>query len=191
MDYRYGASQLINTLTAWDQNISGRQVIHLIACGGTALTLLGYKESTKDVDFLVPGGREYVRLIKFLKNAGYKPVTEFGWKRTDESMIFDLYPGNKVYSTELLTSPLKRGGNKKIREWNKIYLGVLNVIDLIISKMFRGAEVDIQDSLILLKNENVDMKKLDKRYKETAKYDVGESKVLQNYRRLLERVKNE
>lgn len=82
-----------------------------------------------------------------------------------------------------------RGGSKKIREWSKIYLGVLNILDLIISKMFRGDETDIQDSLILLKNEKVDLKKLEKRYRETAKYYFGEDIVLKNLGILLARLK--
>ena len=114
-----------------------------------------------------------------------------GWKRPEENIIFDLYPGKKVYSTELLTSPLEEGGNRKVREWQKIYLGVLNPTDLIISKMFRGTEADIEDSLVLLKQEKVNLKKLERRYRETAQYDTGESKALKNFDRLLSRLKKD
>ncbi len=189
MEYRFNADALMQTLNAWDEVLPGRGRIHLVACGGTALTLLGYKEATKDVDFLVPLEKDFKRLTQFLKEAGYKQITGYGWKRPDESIIFDLYPGKTVYQTELLTSPLTREGNRKIREWNKIYLGALNTVDLIISKMFRGDEVDIQDSLILFKNEKVDLKKLEKRYRETAKYYFGEDKVLRNLEVLLTRFK--
>jgi hypothetical protein len=54
MNYRLNKNDLLSTLELWDSLIAGRGKIHLIACGGTALTLLGFKESTKDVDFLVP-----------------------------------------------------------------------------------------------------------------------------------------
>lgn len=189
MEYRLNADELVRTLTAWDDVLPGRGKIHLIGCGGTALTLLGYKESTKDVDFLVPVEKEYKGLTQFLKDAGYKSIMSYGWKRPDEKIIFDLYPGKTVYQTELLTSPLSGIGNRKIREWKKIYLGVLNPLDLIISKMFRGDEVDIQDSLILFKNEKVDLKMLEKRYRETAKYYFGEDKVLRNFDVLLVRLK--
>lgn len=70
MDYRVLADELTDTLGAWDELIPGRDRIHLIACGGTALTLLGYKESTKDVDFLVPNENEHQRLVKFLELRG-------------------------------------------------------------------------------------------------------------------------
>ena len=71
-DYRQGKSELINTLEEWDKHIPSRAKIHLIACGGTALTLLGYKESTKDVDFIVPVAKEYEILIQFLDQMNSK-----------------------------------------------------------------------------------------------------------------------
>ena len=71
-EYRFDVHGLMRTLSTWDEVLPGRGQIHLIACGGTALTLLGYKEATKDVDFLVPIEREYKRLTQFLKEVGYK-----------------------------------------------------------------------------------------------------------------------
>ena len=189
MNYRLTADELMRTLDAWDKILPGRGKICLIACGGTALTLLGCKESTKDVDFLIPVEKEYKRLTRFLAQAGYERASGCGWRRPDENIIFDLYPGKMVYQTELLTSPLARGGNKKIREWKKIYLGTLNPSDLIISKMFRGDEADIQDSLTLLKHEKIDLQKLKERYRETAKYYFGEDKALQNLEVLFVRLK--
>ena len=189
MEYRVTNEELLKTLSAWDELLPARGKIHLIACGGTALTLLGYKTSTKVVDFLVPNEKEYKKLVKFLKRAGYVRSTGYGWKRPDEVIIYDLYMGNSVYTTALLTSPLRKEGNRRIREWKRIYLGALNPIDLIITKIFRGAEVDFEDSLELLKREKIDLAKLGKRFKETAKYEVGEGKVLRNFALLLTRMK--
>jgi hypothetical protein len=90
-DYRVNAEVLMTTLIAWDDLISGRGKIHLIACGGTALTLLGYKPSTADVDFLVPVESEYRRLAGFLKSAGYEPLSGHRWKRSGEMLVFDLF----------------------------------------------------------------------------------------------------
>lgn len=181
MDYRTTPDELMMTLALWDELIPGRARIHLIGCGGTALTLLGYKESTKDVDLLVPWVREYERLIRFLERAGYQRTTTFGWHRPGEGVIYDLYPGKRVYMTELLTSPLLRGANRKIRQWKKICLGVLNTVDLIISKLFRGTAADREDCLAVLRNETVDFAELEKRYRETARYDVSEARVLRNW----------
>ncbi len=62
--------------------------------------------------------------------------------RLRRSINYDLYCGKRIYVTELLTSPLLKGGHRKIRQWKRIYLGVLNPGDLVISKLFRGTQVD-------------------------------------------------
>lgn len=90
--------------------------------------------------------------------------------------------------TELLTSPLEEGGHKVIMEFNKLYLGVLNSYDLMITKLARGAEVDYQDCLTVLQNEKLDWEKFEKRYKEAAKYSInfgiGEEKAMKNFSEL-------
>lgn len=187
-EYRVNADELMNTLKTWDALLPGKEKIHLIACGGTALTLLGYKASTVDVDFVIPNRSEHKRLTHFLEQAGYEGGGH-RWKRPGEKVVFDLFIGDAVFTTGLLDSPLDPGMNKKIYEFNKIYLGVLNSIDWIITKLFRGNEVDFQDCEILLKNEKIDMAQLDERYKETAKYETGEEKVLRNYAIFLKRLK--
>ena len=70
MDYRVLADELTETLGAWDELIPGREKIRMIACGGTALTLLGYKESTKDVDFLLPDKGEYEPACEIPRRGG-------------------------------------------------------------------------------------------------------------------------
>lgn len=187
--YRINADELIQTLAVWDELITGREKIHLIACGGTALTLLGYKPSTLDVDFLVPVENEYKRLIAFLRQAGYEQISGHRWKRPDEILLFDLFMGNKVFTTELLASPLEPGRHHKIREFKKIYLGVLNSIDLIITKLFRGTGVDMDDCQLLVTNEAINLDELNERYKETAKYEISEDKVLRNLEIFLRRIK--
>lgn len=188
MDYRIGGEELERTLQAWDGLIPGRGKVRLVACGGTALTLKGYKESTKDVDFLVPRPEEYKRLVSFLQRAGYKQVTSYGWRREGETILFDLYPGKRVYTTELLKSPLGPGGCRKWKEWKKIYVGILNSEDLMISKMFRGTETDIQDCLLLLVQEKIDLEKFERHYRETAQFEISEAKVLRNLEILLKRL---
>lgn len=191
MDYRIGVAELEQTLKAWDELIPSKGKIHLVACGGTALTLMGYKESTKDVDFLVPRLEEFKRLVSFLQKAGYKQATQYGWRREEEVILFDLYPGKRVYTTELLKSPLDRGGCRKWNEWKKIVVGILNSEDLMISKMFRGTETDIQDCLLLLSKEKIDLEKFKRHYRETAQFEISEAKVLRNLEILLMRREKE
>lgn len=188
-EYRVSADDLIKTLMAWDELITGRNKIHLIACGGTALTLMGYKISTADVDFLIPVEKEYERLTHFLKQVGYECIGGHRWKHPDEVLLFDLFSGSWVFLTELLDSPLKPGRNRKIREFKKIYLGVLNSIDLIITKLARGTGADMDDCRLLLEHEKINMTELENRYKENAKYAIpSEEKALRNFEVFLKRL---
>lgn len=69
MEYRLNKKSLLEVLSQWNGFL--KRKVHLIACGGTALTLLDIKPSTKDVDMIVPVEVEYRYLIKILKDLGY------------------------------------------------------------------------------------------------------------------------
>jgi cephalosporin-C deacetylase-like acetyl esterase len=76
MEYRVDKERLLDIISAWDGFLKRR--VHLVACGGTALTLLGIKASTKDIDLMVPELSEYEYLIGILKQLGYKSATGWG-----------------------------------------------------------------------------------------------------------------
>ena len=73
MEYRLDKYTLLEILEQWQHFL--RKKVHLIACGGTAMTLWDVKPSTKDVDFMVPNVAEHKYLIKVLKDLDYEPVT--------------------------------------------------------------------------------------------------------------------
>lgn len=93
MKYRIDKGSLMETLVVWNSYMKRR--IHLIACGGTALTLLDIKESTKDIDFIVPVESEHDYLIGVLKDIGYENRTMTGWAK-DRGFIFDLFRGSTI-----------------------------------------------------------------------------------------------
>ncbi len=190
MEYRIDKQGLFDRISVWDGFL--KRKVHLIACGGTALTLLGVKDSTKDIDFIVPNLNEYNYLIKILKQLGYKPASGAGWRRNND-FIFELFSGNRVHTTELLESPLKKEKHILVKEFTYIYLGVLNYYDLIISKLFRGAKIDMDDCLSLVKNkrEEVNLKRLKERFRETASFDVSEDKVNKNLEHFLNLLRKE
>jgi len=187
-EYRINNEQLWNILEGWDKYLP--QKVHLIACGGTALTIQGIKASTKDVDFIVPVEDEYVALVGTLQKLGYKQATGTGWSRGD-GFVFDLFRGNRVYVTGLLEPPLEKENHTFIKSFKKIYVGALNDYDLIITKMFRGTSVDIEDcqKLIEFRKESFDLKKLQDRYAEHSNYDVNPERMMQNLEGLLRRLK--
>jgi hypothetical protein len=190
MEYRINKQALLDKITAWDGFL--KRKVHLIACGGTALTLLGVKASTKDIDFILPEVEEYDYLIKILKQLGYKTASGWGWSRED-GFIFDLFRGNSVHTTELVESPLEKENNFPVKEFDRIYLGVLNYYDIITTKLFRSTSVDIDDCLLLMrsKSSEINLNLLVNRFKQTALFDVSEDRVLQNLEHFLNVLKKE
>lgn len=132
---------------------------------------------------MVPKEEEYAYLIKILKQLGYQSHTGFGWKVVGDPYIFDLYHGKRIHTTELLESPLEKDRHKLIKEWQYLYLGVLNHYDLIISKIFRASSVDVEDCLMLYqtKKNEIDFNKLEKRFKESALYHEPQERMLENW----------
>ncbi|MBU0604920.1 MAG: hypothetical protein KKH77_01380 [Candidatus Omnitrophica bacterium] len=190
MIYRIDKQGLLDSLSVWNGFL--KRKVHLVACGGTALTLLDIKASTKDIDLLMPETDEYNYLLKILKDLGYKSASGVGWAR-DDGFTFDLFRGKSVHTTELLESPLVKGNNVPVKEFSYIYLGVLNYYDLLISKLFRGTGVDMDDCMMLMKAKRteIDIARLSQRFKETASYDVSEDKVNNNLEHFIRLLKKE
>ena len=189
-EHKIDRENLLNTLSIWNSYL--RKKVHLIACGGTALTLMAIKESTKDIDLIIPEESEYKYLVRKLIDLGYKQVTQYGWQR-DDGFIFDLYPGNYIYTTGLLESPLKARNNLKYKEFSSIYLGILNIYDLIISKIFRYTYADMEDckALVKAKNKEINIEKLKKRFFETSSYDISDDKNRKNFKHFLKTLNKE
>lgn len=178
MEYRLDKDELLFELGQWNKFL--KRKVHLIACGGTALTLAGIKESTKDVDFMVPNEAEYSYLINILKELGYVQKTGFGWQKESDIFRYDLFPGKRIHTTELLESPMIEGNHKLLKEFSRLYIGILNDYDLVASKLFRGLPVDIDDCFMLVEahKEYLDLEYLEKHSKELASYDVSEDKII-------------
>jgi hypothetical protein len=189
MGYRINKQGLLDTLSSWDGFL--KKKVHLIACGGTAMTLLEIKESTKDIDLIIPNTDEHEYIIKVLRQLGYKSTSGWGWSR-DGGFVFDLFKG-KYIITELLESPLENGNHFLVKEFSHIYLGVLNYYDIIISKIFRSSSVDINDCLLLLrsKKDEIDFRKLEDRFRETAAYNISEAVAIKNWEHFLKLAKKE
>ena len=179
MNYRITKDRFLEVLSDW--NTFMKKKVHLIACGGTALTLLDVKPSTKDIDLIVPYEREHDYLVSALKDLGYKSASGWGLSR-DDGFIFDLFRGNKVHTTELIEPILDKGNHMLVKEYSYIYLGMLNFYDIIISKLFRATSVDVDDCLMLIKakKREIDIDNLISRFRATASHDVSEDKVNKN-----------
>lgn len=177
--YRITGTELLQTIENWEHLINFK--VNLIGCGGTALTLLEIKDSTKDIDIIVPIDKEYVRLMKFLRSLGYEEKGSGLAHPDDPNFLYQFWVGNRVFTTNLLDSPLDPGGNIPIKKWRHIYLGALNLQDLIITKMFRGMQVDVEDCVAAFARFEIDPEELLKRYTEATKYEINPEKMMQNF----------
>jgi hypothetical protein len=182
MEYRLDKNELLEHMRAWNKFL--KRKVHLIACGGTAMTLFDVKPSTRDVDFMVPIRKEYDYLIKQLKALGYRSVSGSGWQHPKDEFHFDIFCGNHIHTTELLESPLEEGRHTTLVELSRIYIGILNDYDLIASKLMRGTRVDFDDCAMLVKAhiDNFDFEKLTAGFDEILLYNtVGEDRIRQNF----------
>ena len=176
MEYRIDKQALFDVMEQWNRFL--KRKVHLIACGGTAMTLLNVKPSTKDIDFIVPKTAEHDYLLTVLKQLGYGQTTQHGWQRQGDPFIFDLFRGKRIHTTELLESPLKEGNHKKLKEYSHVYIGILNEYDLIASKLMRGTGVDFDDCLMLVKSDRtIDIERLKRHYLELVSYDISQDRI--------------
>ena len=191
MEYRLNKQALLEILERWNRFL--RRKVHLIACGGTAMTLMDIKPSTKDVDFIVPNVPEHVYLIRVLKDLDYEQVTGCGWQRRGDIFRFDLFPGKRIHTTELLESPLEPGNHRRLMEYTRLYIGILNEYDLIASKLMRGTGVDFDDCLMLVKahHDQIDIERLRAHYRELVSYDIAEERIGIHIDRFVELLREE
>jgi hypothetical protein len=187
--YRLNLDDLYQVLGTWDEKLPRK--VFLAACGGTALTLYGYKESTKDVDFLIPNLDQYDILIRAITKMNYKKINLYKFDHPNKRWQFDLYRGQTIFETGLLDPVQDEGRHRVIKSFKNIILACINPEDLIISKMFRGSMVDVQDSIIMIKAENMDLTSLAQRYRETAGYYIRPEQCKTNLHYLIQDLETE
>jgi hypothetical protein len=142
---------------------------------------------------MVPNMAEYNYLKRVLKELDYEPVTASGWQRKGDIFRFDLFPGKRIHTTELLTSPLEPGNHTLLMEYSRLYIGILNEYDLIASKLMRGTGVDFEDCLMLMKvrRGNIDIRRLVGHYRELVSYDISEERIAVHIDRFIELLREE
>jgi hypothetical protein len=128
---------LIEFLSVLDEDLTKK--ITLVAAGGTAMTLLDLKNSTIDIDFTIPGC-DRVEFEQALKNnpPGYR---------------VDRWTDGCVYCQTLPKDYLEK--SIKIKEFNHISLRALQPLDIIVTKLGRLNDRDMQDIEACIKKANV------------------------------------
>ena len=141
-----GNRQLLDILLEFDRFLTRKMTI--IAIGGTALTLLGKKASTKDIDFCFINEKNKELFKRSAKKLGY--VLSSHTRLLGNGLAIDCYSSGHIFCIQLPEDYTDRA--KKIQEMQKIDLRVLDPIDLIITKAARFNDRDKEDLLVIIRN---------------------------------------
>ncbi len=109
-------------------NILERRIV-LVAAGGTAMTLYGLKPSTIDVDLTGPA-EDVALLVKAVK-------------RLQPGFRVDAWPNGQVFSQFLPSDYLSK--SRRIKRLSKIDLRALAPVDIVVTKIGRLDERDLDD----------------------------------------------
>jgi hypothetical protein len=150
--------------------------IKMYALGGTALTILNIKRSTRDVDLNIESNSEYQYICKIFDDLGFERKG-IRWI-SQEGLAFDMFHGSNILGTELLQDCI--GKSKFIKSFGNIELYTLPLEDIIISKLARGDSRDFDDIKMILRTKKINLKNLVQRYKETM-----ETSIVANYQQKL------
>lgn len=149
-----GTKSLMDSLLEFNRYLPRKMKI--FALGGTALTLLGKKASTRDIDFCFINENERKAFVKTLQTLGYKLYVPN--KLVGHGIAIDVYSDGYIVCVQL-PSDYAENANK-IKEMSKIDLYTLGPIDLIITKAARFNDRDKEDLAILFENYKIDQKEL-------------------------------
>ena len=103
--------------------------ITLVAAGGTAMTLLDLKPSTIDIDFTIPSSD--------------LPEFERALKNNPPGFKVDQWSDGQVFCQSLPSDYLDK--SIKIREYMHLLLKALHPLDIVVTKIGRLNQRDIQD----------------------------------------------
>lgn len=152
-----GKNELMKYLEEIDKNI--KQEVTLIAVGGTATTMLGLKEATKDVDFCTPTRKE-------------QSIVKAAAEKVKGKIRIDLFSEGYIFSVQLPDNYAKMAKQSDFK-FKRLTLKILHPVDIIVSKTDRLSERDAEDIKALIKKKRVSKKKLEQRYRKAIKSVPG------------------
>ncbi|MFH1294684.1 MAG: DUF6036 family nucleotidyltransferase [Candidatus Aenigmatarchaeota archaeon] len=158
---------LLGFLEAVDKEL--KRPITIVAVGGTAMTLLGLKTSTIDIDFDLP--TEY--FSEFKKTASSIP---HGYR-------LDLYRGGMIFSQQLPSDYIEKSIAIKTKLKN-ISLRALHPVDIVVTKAGRLDSRDTQDIEACIREYKLTADQIRKR-SEAVQYAGREESYADNMRHVL------
>jgi len=143
---RLDKSRLLEFLQALDAEVS--REITVVAVGGTAMTLLGLKPSTIDIDFTVPD-EDFEEFRK--ANA-----------RLQHGFKIDLYRGGVVF-TQILPEDYVEKSVKIGNKLKRIRLRALHPVDIVVTKIGRLDDRDLEDIRMCIRKCGISKSQLEER----------------------------
>ena len=132
----------------------------IIAVGGTALTLLGKKASTRDIDLCFTEERGALSFIQSAKKMGYRSETPN--KLIGKGVIIDIFSNGYIFCVQLPEDYSEKA--VKIRDFHRIELYALAPMDLLITKAARFNDRDKEDITTIIRSYKIDEKQLVERW---------------------------
>lgn len=131
----------------------------VVMIGGTALTLLGKKESTKDIDICFEKEVDLEHFVKVAERMGYYKKQN---KLVGHGLIIDIYSKGYIFCVQLPQDYITKA--VEIKKLGKMHLFSLSPEDIIITKTTRLIERDLEDIRTIFENYKIDKEQLVLRY---------------------------
>jgi hypothetical protein len=151
------STNLIEFIVQIDRYLTRK--MNVIMVGGTALTLLGKKESTKDIDICFENKKDLEHFVKVAGTLGYSRNQN---RLIGHGLIIDLYSEGYIFCVQLSQDYSEKA--IRLKELEKITLFALSPEDIIITKTARLDERDLEDIKKIFDSFEIDKGKLISRY---------------------------
>lgn len=151
------SSRLMEFLATIDRYMTSRMDVVMV--GGTALTLLGRKESTKDIDICFGTEKDMENFAKVAERLGYSRKQG---RLAGHGLLIDIYCGGYIFCVQLPEDYAEKA--VEIKRLEKMTISALSPEDIIITKTARLNERDLEDIRTVFSSFDIDKEKLVSRY---------------------------
>lgn len=151
------SNRLMDFLTTIDRYMTSKMDIVMV--GGTALTLLGKKESTKDIDICFGTEKDMGNFVKVAERLGYSMKQN---RLAGHGLLIDMYCRGYIFCVQLPDDYAEKA--VEIRRLEKIGISALSPEDIIITKTARLDERDLEDIGTVFSSFEIDKENLVSRY---------------------------
>ncbi len=148
--------------------------LEFYAISGTAMILKNIKETTKDIDFLTTENQEKIREHFNLAGLKEKDTSKLCNIWYLGGIRIDLFYDEFIFGINLPDD--WKDKSEHIKDIGKVKLYILNWQDIIITKIARNEQRDIDDAIDIIKAENINFEELKERY-----YKLAEESIISDY----------